>query len=104
MASYEKYATEFKTLRYKKGESYGIPYRVLVPQKLSNVWVAGRCVSTDRYLQSSIRCMPGCYITGQAAGVASAMAVEKKTNSRGVAVAELQRRLKAMGAFVPNCG
>jgi len=100
---YEMYAKDFKSLRYGKGENYGIPYRILLPRKLSNVLVAGRCVSTDRYMQSSIRVMPGCFITGQAAGVASAIAVEKGTATRGIAVSELQRRLKKMGAFLPNC-
>jgi hypothetical protein len=102
-ASYEEYARDFKTLRYGKGESYGVPYRILVPKGLSNVLVAGRCVSSDRYIQSSIRVMPGCFVTGQAAGVAAALAIEKQTDTRGFAVAELQRRLKAMEAFLPNC-
>ncbi len=70
-ASYERYAKDFKTLRYGKGESYGIPYRCLVPRGLSNVLVAGRCVSPDRSMQSSIRVMPDCIITGQAIGVAA---------------------------------
>lgn len=101
-ANYRKFAEEFRTLRYGKGESYGIPYRVLVPRGLSNVLVAGRCVSADRYLQGSIRVMPGCYITGQAAGLAAALAIERGTDTRGFPVAELQRRLKAIGAFLPN--
>ena len=78
-ASYDEYARDFKNLRYDKGESYGVPYRVLLPNGLSNVLVAGRCVSSDRYIQSSIRVMPGCFITGQAAGVAAAIAIEKGT-------------------------
>ncbi len=102
-ASYAEFEKEFRTLRYGKGESYGIPYRILVPQKLSNVLVAGRCVSTDRYLQGSIRVMPGCFITGQTAGVAAAIAIEKNTNTRELPVPELQSRLKKIGAFLPNC-
>ena len=101
-ASYDEYARDFKNLRYGKGESYGVPYRVLLPKRLSNVLVAGRCVSSDRYIQSSIRVMPGCFITGQAAGVAAALAIEKRTDTRGFPVAELQARLKAAGAFLPN--
>jgi len=102
-ANYKKFEEEFRTLRYQKGESYGIPYRILVPQKLSNVLIAGRCVSSDRYIQGSIRVMPGCFITGQAAGVAAAIAIEMNTGMRGFAVAELQKRLKEMGAYLPNC-
>lgn len=100
---YQQYADSFKNLRYGKGENYGIPYRSLLPQKLSNVFVAGRCISSDRYMQGSVRVMPGCFITGQAAGMAAAIALEKKTDTRGVPVKELQQRLKAMGAFLPNC-
>ncbi len=102
-ADYQEYAKDFKNLRYGKGENYGIPYRTLVPQKLSNVLVAGRSISTDRYMQGSVRVMPGCFITGQAAGVAASIAVEKRTDTRGVSIGELQDRLKKMGAFLPNC-
>ncbi|MDP6113010.1 MAG: FAD-dependent oxidoreductase [Planctomycetota bacterium] len=100
--SYEEFHKEFTSLRLGTGESYGIPYRILTPAGLSNVLVAGRCVSSDRSLQASIRVMPGCYITGQAAGMATAMMVEGDVDSRGVDVQELQQRLKGIGAFLPN--
>jgi flavin-dependent dehydrogenase len=103
LASYKRYAEDFKKLRYRKGESYGIPYRCLVPRKLTNVLVAGRCVSTDRYMQSSIRVMPGCFITGQAIGVAAAICAKQGCDTRGVPVGELQQRLKDLGAYLPNC-
>ena len=99
----EKFKKEITTLRLGKGESYGIPYRTLTPKGLNNVLVAGRCVSTDRNLQASIRVMPGCYITGQAAGMATALMIESDTDSRGIDIRELQNRLKAIGAFLPNC-
>jgi hypothetical protein len=93
---------DFDTLRLKDGESYGIPYRVLTPRGLKNVLVAGRCVSTDRKVQGAIRVMPGCYITGQAAGVAAAMAVQAEADTRAIDVRDLQARLKALGAYLPN--
>jgi len=99
---FEKFEEEFRTLRYGPGESYGIPYRALVPRGLSNVLVAGRCVSADRYIQGSVRVMPACFITGQAAGLAAAIAVEQNTDTRGFAIAELQQRLKSIGAYLPN--
>jgi hypothetical protein len=100
--SYQEYASDFKELRCGWGESYGIPYRCLVPRNLSNVLVAGRCVSTDRYLQSSIRVMPGCFITGQAAGVAAALSAEQGCDTRSIAVDQLQRRLKDLGGYLSN--
>lgn len=100
--SYEEFLKEFAALRLGKGESYGIPYRTLTPRGLKNVLVAGRCVSTDREMQASLRVMPGCYITGQAAGVAAAMLVENRADSRHLDVRQLQSRLKQLGAFLPN--
>lgn len=101
-AAFDSFAKEYANLRYKNGESYGIPYRILVPRKLSNVLVAGRCVSCDRKMQGSIRVMPGCFITGQAAGAAAAIAIEQNTDTRGFPVAMLQKRLKEIGGYLPN--
>lgn len=100
--AFEQFKKEITTLHYKDGESYGIPYRVLTPRSLDNVLVGGRCISSDRYIQGSVRVMPGCFITGQAAGVAAAIIAEKKTSIHDIDVKELQHRLKAMGAFLPN--
>ncbi|MEA4822917.1 MAG: FAD-dependent oxidoreductase [Clostridiaceae bacterium] len=84
------------------GESYAIPYRCLLPQKLANVYVTGRCVSTDQKMQSSIRVMPGCYITGQAGGLAAALAAQGSGNTREVDIAELQQKLRNMGGYLPE--
>jgi len=102
LESFKRFKEEIGSLKCGRGESYGIPYRSLVPRKLTNVLVAGRCISADRYVQSSVRVMPGCFITGQAIGVAAAIAAEQGHDTRGVPVPELQRRLKAMGAYLPN--
>jgi len=100
--SYAQFEKEYTTFRYKAGESYGIPYRTLIPKELDNLLVAGRCISSDRYIQSSVRVMAGCFITGQAAGIAAAMAAHGSTDTRGISVKELQKRLKNTGAFLPN--
>ena len=99
---YQRFAKEFAEMRYKKGESYGIPYRTLTPRGLNNVLVAGRSISTDRFLQGSIRVMPGCYITGQAAGIAATMAANTDHNVHTVNVPELQQKLLKAGAMLPN--
>lgn len=92
----------FTTMRYGKGESYGIPYRILTPRTLRNVLVGGRCVSVDRSVHGSIRVMPGCMITGQACGVAAALAAKHGIETRSVSIGELQRTLKQAGAYLPN--
>ena len=101
--NYNAFLEEFHNFRYGKGESYGIPYRILTPKGLDNILVAGRCVSSDRYLQGSIRVMPGCYITGQAAGVAANIAIANNTHTRGFDVKILQNKLKELGGYLPNC-
>jgi hypothetical protein len=64
--------------------------------------VVGRCISTDQKIQGSVRVMPGCYITGQAAGMAATLGCEKSCDTRSIPIAELQQRLKKIGAFLPN--
>jgi len=96
------FENEWKNMRYEKGEFYGIPYRVLVPLGLHNVYVAGRCASFDRKMQSSIRTMPCCFIMGQAAGAGAALAVKEGKSPREVDVQKLRAVLKDMGAFLPD--
>lgn len=84
---------------YEKGESHGIPYRSLVPEKLDNLLVAGRCISVDRIVHGSTRIMPTCLVTGEAAGSAAALAVHSGRNAHNINVAELRKNLKQHGAF-----
>ena len=99
---YKRFLEEYnKSLHYEKGESYGIPYRSLIPVSFDNVLTAGRCMGTDRQMEASIRVMPGCYITGQAAGTAAAMSVSKTDGDvRRVNVKELQKALACDGAYL----
>lgn len=99
---YEKFVQEHSSLRYADGESYGIPYRALLPQKLENVLMAGRCISADRFMMSSVRVMPGCFITGQAVGQAAALCIQSHCAPKKINVKVLQRMLKEIGAFLPN--
>ena len=102
-AAYERHRSEFdKLYRYARGESYGIPYRILCARGVRNLLVAGRCVSTDQKVQASIRVMPACYVTGQAAGMAAALAANASGDVHTVNVRELQRKLAGWGAYLPN--
>lgn len=100
--AYRAFLAEHTSRHLGLGESYGIPYRILTPKNLSNVLVAGRCVSTDQKMQSSIRVMPGCYITGQAAGIAAALAANGECDSRKVDIHSLQEKLVKLGGYLPN--
>ena len=102
-AEYERFQKEYQQdLKYKKGESYGIPYRSMVVKSFSNMLVAGRCMGVDRKMQASIRVMPGCFIAGQAAGAAAALA-SASGETRRVNFSELACELKKLGEYLPNC-
>ena len=77
-----------------------VPYRSLIPVSFDNVLVAGRCMGTDRQMEASIRVMPGCYITGQAAGTAAALAVADRGEVRRVSPLALQSALVEAGAYM----
>lgn len=49
----------------------GIPVGCLRPLGVKNLWIAGRCISTDHEAQASIRVMGTCFATGEAAGRAA---------------------------------
>lgn len=79
------------------GDTYDIPFRALVPQGISNLLAAGRCLSADHDAHASVRSMGQCMAMGQAAGTAAAMARGGEIAS--VDVTALQERLRADGAL-----
>ena len=91
-----------QTRRLNKGYSVGVPYRCLAPRGLRNVLVAGRCISTDRETNGSVRIMACCLNTGEAAGIAAAMAACDAGDVHEVDTCQLRKKLKAAGAFLPD--
>ncbi len=84
------------------GESYGVPYRCLTPRGLPNVLVAGRCISTDRQVNGSVRIMACCLTTGEAAGTAAAMAAGMtEPDVHTVEPTLLRAKLREHGAYLP---
>lgn len=81
-------SNEYITL--PEGKYYGVPYGCLVPENLSNLLVAGRCVSADSEAAGAIRVMPPCMGMGQAAGVAAALALTSKSDVRQLNVDHLR--------------
>jgi hypothetical protein len=77
-----------------------LPYRMLLPRGLDNLLVAGRCASMTHGGQSAARVSGACFVMGQAAGTAAAMAVAAGCATRSVDVGALQRRLVADGAYL----
>lgn len=81
-------------------EPYEIPYRCLVPQKVDGLLVAGRPISTTHRAHGSTR-VPGTSLaTGQAAGVAAALAASAKVEPRAVDIEDLRSTLRQQGAII----
>jgi hypothetical protein len=84
--------------RLPPGEAYDIPFRCLLPQRAEGLLVAGRCISGTHEAHSSYRVMPIVMATGQAAGVAAAMAAKRRSRPREVSIKEIQLELLRQGA------
>ena len=82
------------------GTSYDIPYRCLLPAKIENLLVAGRCFSATHEALASARMMPSCMAMGQAAGTAAALAINQNVSPRRLSVPTLQKRLREQGAMI----
>ena len=62
-----------------------------MPEKLDNLLVSGRCISSDRIVYGSVRVMPVCLVTGEAAGTADGLAVKNGVlNFHHAEIAELR--------------
>ena len=72
---------------------YDIPYRTLLPQKVENLLVAGRCHSATSEALASSRVTATAMGMGQAAGIAAALAVATNTTPRQIKVQHLQDRI-----------
>jgi hypothetical protein len=83
-----------------EGLAYDVPYRALVPETIDGLLVAGRCISCDPLAGNTMRLIVPCLVTGQAAGVAAAIAVQHGCAPRDIPIAPLRDALRAQGANV----
>ena len=83
-----------------KFPNISIPYGALVPKQLDGLLACGKHVSCDKNSHGFMREIPQCWITGQAAGVAAALAVSQGVQPRAVAVDALQAALLTQGVYL----
>jgi hypothetical protein len=85
------------------GGSYDIPWKCLIPKKLDNVLMAGRCVSADREAHGSMRVMGSCMGMGQSIGIAASIFVAGNasyTSVRDIPVQTVRSSLRDAGAVL----
>ena len=77
-----------------------LPYRMLLPQGLDNLLVAGRCASMTHGGQSAARVSGACFVMGEAAGLAAATTAGGNATTRDIDVGALQARLEGQGVYL----
>ena len=82
------------------GRYFQVPYGIIVPQKVENLLVAGRCVAGDRITHAATRQMCCCIVTGQGAGVAAAVSIKDNVSCRQVSISKVQEALKKQGVRI----
>lgn len=102
-AEWERFNNQaFDEMRLAPGECFGMPYGIIVPKNWHNLWVAGRCVSTDVPVQGSIRVMPSSAMMGQAAGTAAVQSIQTGQPACDLDTAHLVETLRKNDAYLPQ--
>jgi len=83
-----------------KFPNISVPYGALLPHGLDNILGAGRHIACDPSSHSFLREIPQCWLTGQAAGVAAALAAGSGRRPRDLDVAAIQRELLRQGSYL----
>jgi len=88
------------TQNWTPAKCYDIPFRTLVNDRVSNLLVAGRCISCTHKALASVRFIPPCMGTGEAAGTAAALSVAGGTPLTMLDSHELREKLLKQGVIL----
>jgi len=80
------------------GRYWHLPYRALLPRGVANLLVAGRCIGGDQISHASARNMMCCAVSGQGAGVAAAISLQRGEPLDRLDIAAVQAELARQGA------
>ena len=80
--------------------SVSVPFGTMVPVELDGLLAPGRHVASDAVSHTFLREIPQCWLTGQAAGVATALSVNAGLPPRHVDVDALQGELVKQGVYL----
>jgi len=79
-----------------------IPYRSLLTKNVDNLLVACRAFSSDEHVQEWFNLIPHCIAFGEAAGTASALALQSGVSPKKVDIKALQKQLARQGVPLPD--
>ena len=83
-----------------KFANVSVPYGAIVPREIDGLLAPGRHLSCDATSHSFMREIPQCWLTGQAAGIAAALAADRALAPSAVPIADLRAALKIQGAYL----
>lgn len=81
----------------KAGPIWETPFRSLVPKKIDGLFVAGRCMGAIGDAWEVYRVIPPAAMTGEAAGIAAALCVEKRCSAQEINPKDVQEVLLEKG-------
>ena len=99
---YDRFLVEKDKMRLGEGEFFGIPYGILVAKGWDNLWVAGRCNSSDVQVHGSIRVQPACAMMGEAVGTAAVQSIRTGQPACDLDTHDLIETLRAHDAYLPQ--
>jgi ribulose 1,5-bisphosphate synthetase/thiazole synthase len=79
------------------GRYWHLPYRALLPKGVANLLVAGRCIGGDHISHASARNMMCCAVSGQGAGVAAAVSLQRDEPLDRLDIRAVQKELSRQG-------
>jgi len=68
-----------------------VPYGSLVPQKVENLLVVGRCTSAEGYAWQVTRLIPAAALSGQIAGIAAGLSIRAQTSPDRLDIKDIQQ-------------
>ena len=79
---------------------FEIPFGTLVKTGFPNLITAGRCAAADGYAWDVLRVIPPAVITGQVAGIATAMAIDENCDIYALDIKKLQSVLESKNVAI----
>ncbi|MBR4444201.1 MAG: FAD-dependent oxidoreductase [Clostridia bacterium] len=97
---FEDSVTAVCDFEHKGDFLWEVPYRALVRTGFDNLITAGRTVAAEDYAWDVMRVIPPAIVTGQAAGLAAAQALEQDRPIHAIDVGLLQRTLEKQNVLL----
>ena len=79
---------------------FHLPYRSLIPKGVSNLLLAGRCMSAEYHAMGAVRSQAASMLTGQAVGTAAALSVKSNREPRNIEFEQLKETLISQNQII----